>query len=276
LLFQCGGLHEYSFCGIAADDVLEGDIDIRIMDYTSHLLRVQFQCQYGMLAPSYLHCLVTKGEEIPVKIPAGVKAIQMHYISGHYVLSAREHHGVHVFDSLPCQNHLHQVIPQLQLLYENFDCSRIRYTTPQHQGPTTLCGIFVVANAVFLSNNMNPHDYKLIPSKMRSYFKQCLINSEITVFPIEEYSTLLHSYIVDQTNRNNSTNKKFSREIEAKLLPPSSDTAQKRQDLIYRDHENKLRRKKRENNAYRHQENESRIAKRQNENHKTSEHLSRK
>ncbi|KAH3774425.1 hypothetical protein DPMN_175807 [Dreissena polymorpha] len=76
---MCGGLHEYSFCGIAADDVLEGDIDIRIMDYTSHLLRVQFQCQYGMLAPSYLHCLVTKGEEIPVKIPAG--DAMMHILS---------------------------------------------------------------------------------------------------------------------------------------------------------------------------------------------------
>ncbi|XP_060608188.1 uncharacterized protein LOC132760258 [Ruditapes philippinarum] len=148
------GVHEYSFHGMNIDDVLRGDIDIQIMDYSCQLLRTQYQCIHGMLTPSYLHSLVSSGQNIAKKIPKNVKAVQMHYITGHYTLSARNHENITVFDSLPSPAHLKELIPQLSLLYESFSLDGIHYTTPQHQGTTTLCGVFVVANAVFCLNDI--------------------------------------------------------------------------------------------------------------------------
>lgn len=126
LSFQCVGVHEHSFTGINIDNVFRGEIDIQIMDYTCQLVRVRYQCQYGMLPPSYLQALLLNGKELPRKIPKNVRAVKMHYSSAHYVLSARKNENIVVFDSLPSQSHLKDVIPQLTALYENFDINDIQ------------------------------------------------------------------------------------------------------------------------------------------------------
>lgn len=52
----------------------------------------------------------------------------MHYIQGHYVLSARKHHEVIIFDSLPSQKHLEEVVPQLTILHEDLDIDSTQKT----------------------------------------------------------------------------------------------------------------------------------------------------
>lgn len=155
-----------------------------------------------MLPPSYLHYFVTSGQDIPLKFPKTVSAIQMHCCGGHYFLSSQKHRIVTVYDSLPSLQHLREVIKQLTLPYENFDPIHLQYTMAQHQGSTNVCGMFVVANAVFILNDIDPAKHTIVQNEMRTHFHRCLINSEIQVFPTTDFSEMLHSYFTDQKNSN--------------------------------------------------------------------------
>ena len=115
-----------------------------------------------------------------------MKAIQIHYVTGHYMLSASKQQHVVVFDSSPSQRHLNEVIPQLSILYEHFDISNVKYTTPQNQGTSTLFGVFVVANAVAILNDIDPHSRTFAADQMRRHFHKCLQDGEITIFPTAE------------------------------------------------------------------------------------------
>ena len=260
------------------DSVLHGEIDIQVLDYTSQVLKVQYECDYGLLSPSYLYsCVRSNVTNVSAKIPRNVKAIQMHYIPGHYVLSSQNKDKIIVFDSLPSDDHKRDVFQQLQLLYDNFHENNVEYTTAQHQGSSVLCGLYVIANAVFILNDKDPHCQNLVPEKMRTHLHKCLIDGKMSIFPTTEFSPLLTSYFKDQQTRLYNHKDTLLRHNQCANF---NKKTLKRQDPDYRAKENELRREKRANYEYRICENEkrrqSRSLKRRNNEYRKNENLKRK
>eukprot|EP00918_Siedleckia_nematoides_P079770 GHVU01174773.1.p1 GENE.GHVU01174773.1~~GHVU01174773.1.p1 ORF type:complete len:183 (+),score=1.40 GHVU01174773.1:303-851(+) len=154
------------------------------MDYATQLLKTQFNCKYGMFTPSYLYSLASASDHTRCpKVPRDHDALQIHYIAGHYILSAKKGNTIFLYDSLPHLSHESNVLPQLHILYEGHTDFSLQCLTPQFQGSTSLCGIFAIASAVCILNNDDPCSKHFVPDKMRSHLKTCLINGIINPFP---------------------------------------------------------------------------------------------
>ena len=131
-LSNCG-VHEESFHGISPDDVMSGELDVQILDYSSQILKTQFNIRYGLHMPSYLYGL-EKSNDTCSKIPSYENAVQIHVIPGHYLVSALKNRQLYVYDSLYYRDHVLQLIPQLRILYEPDFVDNLQYSCPQSQG----------------------------------------------------------------------------------------------------------------------------------------------
>ena len=97
------------------------------------------------LCPSiYTLCI----QQLPHKVPLNLNAMQLHYITGHYLLSARKQKQLYVFDSLLHHSHLKSVELQLYFLYEQYNAEYIQYITYHHQGSTLVYGLSTIVNAI--------------------------------------------------------------------------------------------------------------------------------
>ena len=81
-----------------------------------------------------------------------------------------------------------QLMPQLRLSYEAVNDRRVkqsdvRYYVPQSKGSSVDCGPFAVANAVCISNNVEPESVVLHQRHMRLHIFQCLYNNHFVMFP---------------------------------------------------------------------------------------------
>ena len=195
-----------SFHGLSADDVLDGELDVQVLDFVTQILKSQFhpQYQYGLLPPSRLYALEMSGASHP-KIPHEEFAVQIHIIPGHYMVSAQMNGRLHVYDSLYSISHLNAVVPQLRILYEDDMVTNVIYTCPQTQGCSNLCGFFAIANAYNLLTGVLLKNVSLNISSMRTHLQNCLLDGKLTSFPrstvIEPYKRredLLDNYFKSQ------------------------------------------------------------------------------
>ena len=96
-------------------------------------------------------------------------------------------------------------MPQLRLSYEVVNDRRVkqsdvRYYVPQSQGSSVDCGLFAVANAVCILNNVEPASVLLHQRYMRSHIFQCLYNNHFVMFP--------HSNILQENKSEKLSNKR--------------------------------------------------------------------
>lgn len=141
--FQIIGTHEYSFHNVQPNDVLHGELHIQTMDYITQTLKVQFNCQFGMLPPSFVYQLHRSNSVGNFqKIPWEKDAVQIHFIQNHFIVSAQLNKQIHLYDSLLNRSHVEAVKGQLQLIYES-SCEPV-LLSPQSQGSTLLCGFLLL------------------------------------------------------------------------------------------------------------------------------------
>lgn len=155
-------VHEQSFHNVHPDNVLHGEIEITVMDYVSQLLKVKFGCQHATLPPSYLYGLeMAKRQRPSGKLPSHVNAVQIHFVSNHYLVSSQSHGKLYIYDSLHSYQHVSLVLTQLRILYQQVYRDSISYLIPQSQGVSNLCGFYAIANAIELLKNRQPHTIPL-------------------------------------------------------------------------------------------------------------------
>ena len=180
--FQIIGTHEYSFHNVQPDDVPHGELHIQTMDYISQTLKVQFNCQFGMLPPSYVYQLHTSNSVGNFqRVPCEMDTVQIHFIQNHFIVSAQIIKQIYIYDSLLNRSHVQAVKGQLHLIYES-SCEPV-LLSPQSKGSTLLCGFFAVANAISLLQKKDPSKIHFLTDKMRTHLHECLIAGKIDPFP---------------------------------------------------------------------------------------------
>ena len=189
------GVHEESFHGISPVDVMSGELEIQILDYSSQVLRTQFNINYGLHLPSYLYDL-EKSRGTCSKIPSHATAVQIHFISGHNLVSALQDRQLYVYDSLYNRAHVLDLIPQLFLLYETNLVDNLQYSCPQRQGYSVLCGFFALENCVNFLLEKPLGGFSFEDSKMRHHLRDCLVNGHFHAFPRRTE----HTIDVDEAN----------------------------------------------------------------------------
>ena len=182
-IFQIIGTHDYSFHDVLPDDVLHGELHVQTMDYISQILKVQFNCQYGMMPPSYIYQLdLSNFAGNFQKVPPGVSAVQIHFVMNHYIVSTQTNKQIYVYDSLLNSAHLETVKSQLSIVYETLENEPI-LISPQSQGSTVLCGFFAIANAVTLLKKGDPSKLNFKTDQMRKHLQMCLVTGKVENFP---------------------------------------------------------------------------------------------
>lgn len=132
--------------------ILSGCIEIQVLDYYSKLLKAQFGAIYGLLPPSLLY-QQQMSQELPDNCPhvtMDADAVQIHYLQGHYVVSAKNKNSITVYDSLRNSSRVQALQQQLTNMYGNICSMQIKYVVAQPQGSTLDCGAFAAANAYSL------------------------------------------------------------------------------------------------------------------------------
>lgn len=111
--------HTEMFNGISFTDVLVGEIPIAIMDLISIRIKAQFKEKFGLFPPSYIYAKICAKEILNENemITSDIKAVQIHYINGHYLISCQLPPNIYVFDSLKHYQRINELMPQLQLVY---------------------------------------------------------------------------------------------------------------------------------------------------------------
>ena len=196
---------QYSFHDFDPTTVLHGEINIAALD--------QFSMLCGLIPPSWLYGATQRGENIGShKCDPGTFLVQIHYVSGHYLVSCQQNNIISVYDTLPCPHRTKQVLPQLKTLYtalNNTDnpLQNIEYKVSQFQGTTVDCGVFAVANVHMLISGKNPQTAVLNQSKLRPHILHCLLTKCVTAFPVLEKddplssSVLMNKYFTSSTKR---------------------------------------------------------------------------
>ncbi|XP_069131607.1 uncharacterized protein [Argopecten irradians] len=169
------GLH------VQPSDVLDGYVDINMLDYITSVLRVQYDQSHGLLKPSYLHAMSQDNRSLPNSdiVPPHQFAVQVHFINSHYVVSSQSNLGfITVFDSLPNSTRLAQILPQLIITYRTLQenpTQQIQYVVPQHQGSTADCACFAVCNTIMILQGVQPSSFVLNQLGLRTYLHEGIL-----------------------------------------------------------------------------------------------------
>lgn len=77
---------------ISFTDALVGEIPIAIMDLISIRIKVQFREKFGLFPPSYIYAKICVKDILNENemITSDIKAVQIHYINGHYLSIATQ------------------------------------------------------------------------------------------------------------------------------------------------------------------------------------------
>ena len=182
-------------------------IPIRVLDLLSHAMRFDGEESglRGFVSPSILYQhVIEKSDRLPAElaVPTTSRGLNLHYLSSqHYVVSYKDfvddggggggsdysRPRITVFDSLPAEgpcrirreNKLRQ---QLNLVYgrELTEKIRVRFLCAQHQGTSSDCAVFSVANALLLIDDCDPCDYEL-SSGMRDQLIDMLNHGKVNL-----------------------------------------------------------------------------------------------
>ena len=91
--------------------VLQGDIDILALDMFSTLI--------GLEPPSSIYgAFLSQERSLYNKVYPSDTFTQIHFIDSHYVVSHQERETVYIYDSLPNQQRISRLLPQLVILYD--------------------------------------------------------------------------------------------------------------------------------------------------------------
>lgn len=188
------------------ESISSGCIEIQVLDYYSQLLKAQFQANYGLLPPSLLY-QEQMSQQIPTNchVPVDADAVQIHYLQGHYVVSAKYKNSITVYDSLRNSCRIQALQQQLINMYGNISSMDIKYVVSQSQGSTLDCGVFAAANAFTLMKEKTPETMKYLQSSLRKHLKLCLENAIITEFPVQKGCdmNMINNYFHDQAQKRN-------------------------------------------------------------------------
>lgn len=86
---------------ISFTDALVGEIPIAIMDLISIIIKAQFREKFGLFPPSYIYAKICVKDILNENemITSDIKAVQIHYTNGHYLISCQLPPNQYVFDS---------------------------------------------------------------------------------------------------------------------------------------------------------------------------------
>ena len=161
--------------------VLDGELDIQALDAFSVLC--------NLTPPSIPYLAEREKEDLGWrKVEPYHDAIQIHYVTNHYVVVHHKNGIITIYDSLYNPQRITQMLPQLKILYTTLannpnPFANIRYIVTQSQGSTADCGLFAAANAHLLLTGANPQDVLLQQGALLQHLYQNLIRKSITQFP---------------------------------------------------------------------------------------------
>ena len=122
------------------------------------------------------------------------KAIQIHYINGHYVVSHQIKRNIIIYDTLYNEARIKQLLMQLRCIYKLLDDvsnpeEYIRYCVPQSQGYRNDCGAFAAAFAITLYMGEDPQLYRFEQNCLRVHLKNCIDSGKIEFPPAIKYKS---------------------------------------------------------------------------------------
>ena len=234
-----------SFTAATPHHVLSGEIHIEALD--------EFSVLAGLIPPQTLYYAVLSGcaSLKELEIDESVFAVQIHYITGHYVVSHQNELGIFVFDSKPYTERVVDLLPQLLLLYkklrrEDNPAACIQYKISQLQGNTNDCGVFAAANAINLLRSIDPCSVMLDTAQLRNHLYNCLVTKTISPFP--SLSAQVSGTPWMSQYFNSQLSKETLRKQQQRSVPSfrkreqsrdASRHAKRRNDTEYRAHEQK-------------------------------------
>ena len=157
-------------------------LDCIILDAVSYLLSFDAQDRgfVGFVPPTILFQYATSNKESQIfQFSSQDVVINMHHVYSHYVTSFKRGNQIVIYDSIAPNDfikrkRIHDLSPQLKLLFGDLDDFHINVICPQSQGEFNMnCGLFAIANAIMLMNGENPVHHEL-RGDMRSQLLQML------------------------------------------------------------------------------------------------------
>ena len=184
-----------------------------------YLMRGQWtDVDIGHMLPSEVEVL-RRNHSAPECIPLNLHAVNIHYIDSHWLASWQDPCDltVKIYDSLYNNNRLLMLMPILRLMYD-LTVYTPRYITGVTQQKEVSCGAFATAFAVCCAQHRPPEGFKFLPdSKMRQHLLQCIVNEEMTMFPIVGTDNI-PSFVVGAESRGNASTKNKSA-VETRKIP---------------------------------------------------------
>lgn len=192
---------------ISDEDVLKGEVDIAILDVYTNLLKNKFTSIGALIQPSILNQGIHEKKDTPPLIPIDQKrAVQVHHLNNHYIVSNKVGDTVNVYNSLSTEPaDMTKVIDeQLRYVYGELTTQRLR---PYDQGTSNDCGPIAAALAYYacqgyaLSNNNLP----LIKKTIRKVLLKSIRNEKLFTFDLDGHLppliTAQHSVVVTSTKQ---------------------------------------------------------------------------
>lgn len=96
-------------------------------------------------------------------------AVQIHYLQGHYVVSAKNKNSITMYDSLRNSSRVQALQQQLTNMYGTISSMQTKYVVAQTQGSTLDCGAFAAANANNLMKKILLSTIRYLQSSIRRY-----------------------------------------------------------------------------------------------------------
>ena len=119
-----------------------------------------------------------------VLVPVNKHAVNIHYLDSHWVTSWQDPCDltVKIYDSKQNSNRLMKLLPILRTVYDMKVYSPTYVTVSQQE--EVACGAFAAAFAVCCAEHKPPDAFEFRGDmEMRQHLQQCIINSEMTMFP---------------------------------------------------------------------------------------------
>lgn len=165
-------------------------------------MKTQFNCE-GLFPPSYLY-----GLELQNNTTTNLNSlnrgnlVQIHIIprAFHLVVSVNSNGQITIDDSLYNVAHIQLLLPQLRLLYGHITVRNVQYNVPQSQGCTNLCGFFSIAKTYLLLSGVDPGCRQHDMNTMRQHLYQCILNGEVTAFPVISSSRIKKTVALSSSN----------------------------------------------------------------------------
>ena len=147
------------------------------------------------LVDGLLDTILLSNNDIPCS--NAQEAVQIHHISGHWVMSCSFGGVVTVYDSAdttltpPLRRQIAWLYSPLATGLDRLIEVTVRRCQNQIGGKD--CGLFALANAIALINGVDPATVKFQQRNMRQHLQQCLENQHFTMFPCNTSDPTSHT-----------------------------------------------------------------------------------